>query len=91
MGIHIHIHHHTANEELIIKKLDQLMALNQTQFNEMVARLNTLTDDIAADYAKLLAEIAAGNITDESVAAATARIAQLEALGASVENPVPVV
>lgn len=74
---------------LIIEKLDLIMALTQQQFNELVARLDAVTNDIAADYQKLLDEIQAGNISDESVAAAKANIEKLEALGASVENPVP--
>lgn len=98
MRIDIHIYHHVPGDDdikqslnLIIQKLEKIMALNQAQFDEMVDRLNKVTDDIAADYKKLLDEIEAGKITDESVAAAKARLAQLEALGASVENPVPVV
>lgn len=95
-GRHDH-HYHTWIDEqklfaklnLIIEKLDEIMALTQQQFNELIARLNTVTNDIAEDYQKLLDEIQAGNISDESVAEAKANIERLEALGASVSNPVP--
>lgn len=65
------------------------MATRQEEFNELIARLNTVTNDIAADYQKLLDEIANNSVTAESIAAAEANIATLEALGASVSNPVP--
>lgn len=75
--------------DFIIKQNTQIIMLNQKQFDELIARLNTVTNDIAEDYKKLLAEIQAGNITDASVAEAKANIERLEALGASVSNPVP--
>lgn len=65
------------------------MPTRQEEFDAIMGRLNTVTNDVAADYAKLLAEIANGNVTPESIAAGEANVAILEALGASVENPVP--
>lgn len=65
------------------------MATRQEEFNELIARLNTVTNDIAADYQKLLDEIANNSVSAESIAAAKANIETLEALGASVSNPVP--
>lgn len=65
------------------------MATRQEQFDVMMGRLNTVTNDIAADYAKLLEEAKTNSVSAESIAAAETNIATLEALGASVENPVP--
>lgn len=65
------------------------MATRQEEFNELIARLNTVTNDIAADYQKLLDEIANNTVSAESIANAKANIETLEALGASVSNPVP--
>ena len=65
------------------------MPTRQEEFDALMARLNTVTNDIAADYAKLLAEIANNSVSAESIAAGNANVAILEALGASVENPVP--
>lgn len=65
------------------------MGERQDQFDAMIARLNTVTNDIAADYAQLLAEIANNTVSAESIAQGNANVATLEALGASVSNPVP--
>ena len=65
------------------------MPTRQEQFDALIARLNTVTNDIAADYQKLLDEAKNNSVTAESIAAAEANIATLEALGASVDNPVP--
>lgn len=65
------------------------MATRQEEFNEIIARLNTVSNDIAADYAQLLAEIANNTVSAESIAQGKANVATLEALGASVSNPVP--
>lgn len=65
------------------------MATRQEEFDALMGRLNTVTNDIAADYAKLLQEIADNSVSAESIAAGNANVATLEALGASVSNPVP--
>lgn len=66
------------------------MGAQQERFDQIMARLNTITSDIAADYKKLLEAIQNGDtISEESFAAAEANIAILETLGASVDNPVP--
>lgn len=65
------------------------MATRQEEFDAIIARLNTVTNDIAADYQKLLDEIASNTVSAESLANAATNIAALEALGASVTNPVP--
>lgn len=70
-------------------KLNTIMATSQERFDAIIARLDTITTDIAADYKKLLDEVRAGGVSDESFAKAEANIATLEALGASVDNPVP--
>lgn len=67
------------------------MAKSQERFDALMARLDAVTNDIAADYAKLLKAIQDGadSISEESFAAHEANIAKLEELGASVDNPVP--
>lgn len=65
------------------------MAKSQEQFDTLMARLDTVTNDIAADYQKLLDEIQSNTVSPASIAAAEANIAKLETLGASVANPVP--
>lgn len=65
------------------------MATRQEDFDALMGRLNTVTNDVAADYAKLLGEIANNTVSAESIAAGNANVAILEALGASVTNPVP--
>lgn len=61
----------------------------QEQFDALIARLNVATNDIAADLTNLKAQIAAGTVSDESLARLDSNIAALETLGASTENPVP--
>ena len=73
-------------------KLNQIMATSQERFDVLMGRLDTVSNDIAADYAQLLKAIqdgGAGSISEESFAKHEANIAKLETLGASVENPVP--
>lgn len=65
------------------------MPTRQEEFDAIIGRLNTVTNDIAADYQKLLDEIANNSVSAESLANAAANISTLEALGASVSNPVP--
>lgn len=65
------------------------MPTRQEEFDQMIADLNTVTNDIAADYEKLLGEIASNSVSAESIATAKVDIEKLKALGASVENPVP--
>lgn len=65
------------------------MATRQEEFDALMGRLNTVTNDVAADYALLLEQVANNSVTPESIAAGNANVAILEALGASVENPVP--
>ena len=65
------------------------MPTRQEDFDALMGRLNTVTNDVAADYAQLLAEIANNSVSAESIAAGNANVAILEALGASVSNPVP--
>lgn len=93
INIHLHIHNYPDREtkeslNLINNKLDKIMA-KQEQFDAMVARLNTATNDIAADLKLLKDQIAAGTVSDESLAKLDADIVKLEALGASTDNPIP--
>lgn len=78
-----------VNQFLIIQKIEQFMAKSQERFDALMARLDKVTTDIAGDFKTLLDEVKAGSVSDESFAKAEANIAALEALGASVDNPVP--
>lgn len=93
MGLfNIHIKDDRETKKLLIQinnKLDLIMAKSQEQFDALMGRLDTVTNDIAADYQKLLDEVQNGTVSPESLAAAAVNIAKLETLGASVENPVP--
>lgn len=61
----------------------------QERFDAILGRIDTVTTNIAADYQKLLDEVKAGTVSDESLAKAEENIAKLETLAASVDNPVP--
>lgn len=101
MNLHFHIDKLVIN--LPIEKIDKIlklvtdnnlkiktiMATQQERFDALMARLDTVSNDIAADYAQLIEEAKKGQVSEESFAKAEANIAKLEALGASVENPVP--
>lgn len=65
------------------------MPTNQEIFDAQLARLDTVTNDIAADYQKLIDDAAAKGVSAESLAKHEANVARLEGIGASVENPVP--
>lgn len=90
--MHLHIHLHDDREtkqllELIIKQNKIIMA-KQDQFDAAIVRLNAVTNDIAADLTLLKDQIATGTVSQASLDALDANIAQLEVLGASTENPV---
>lgn len=74
--------------KLLNSKLDLIMT-KQEQFDAALERLNTTTNDIAADLTLLKEQIQNGTVSDESLARLDANVATLEALGASTENPVP--
>lgn len=88
MRIHIHIHHHiTADDDaikkrldLIISKLDEVMN-RQERLDAAIADLNAGTNEIAADLQKLKDEIAAGNISEESLKNLEDNIEVLKQLG----------
>jgi hypothetical protein len=64
----------------------------QEQFDALFGpggRLDVVTNDIAADYQAFINEAKTGHVSEDSIAKAEARVAQLEALGASKDNPVP--
>lgn len=73
----------------IIKNQKTIMAQTQERFDLLMSRLDKVSNDIAADYQQMRDEAKKGTVSDESFAKAEANIAKLEALGASVENPVP--
>lgn len=76
----------TANDEinkrldLIIFNTEQIMT-KEERLAQAVADLNAGTNEIAADLQRLKDEIAAGTISEESLAALETNIAVLTALG----------
>lgn len=94
--INIHIHHHDKEAIAALEqKLDYVISQNkiimskQETLDALLVRLNATTNDIAADLKLLKDQIAAGTVSDESLAKLDVNIQALEALGASTENPVP--
>ena len=93
--IEYHYHNHVDTAEIlsllnILKTQNHhIMAKAQEQFDALMTRLDTVTNDIAADYQKLLDEIQNNTVSQESLDKAAANIQKLETLGASVDNPVP--
>jgi hypothetical protein len=73
---------------LILKNQFKIMA-KQDQFNESLARLDAATSEIASDLQALRDELAAGTISDASLATLDAKIAQLEAMGQDPADPIP--
>lgn len=63
----------------------------QERFDAMLADLNSTTNDIAEDYAKLLAEAQAGTVSEESISKGEANVAALKLLASQVPNEPPVV
>jgi hypothetical protein len=87
MNIHIHHHQHLSADvgvlrrlDLIISKLDLIMT-KEERLAQAVADLNAGTNEIAADLQKLKDELAAGNVSEESLAALETNIAVLQQLG----------
>ncbi|MEO6610707.1 MAG: hypothetical protein ABIT05_01195 [Chitinophagaceae bacterium] len=87
MRIDIHHHQHITADvgvlrrlDLIIVKLDLIMT-KEERLAQAVADLNTGTNEIAADLQKLKDELAAGNVSEESLAALETNIAVLQQLG----------
>jgi hypothetical protein len=101
-GIRVDHHHyfHFVNDETnvtlhaINSKLDKLMALTEQQFNEVFARIDTATNNIAARITKLEEDIKGLGLAAEVEARLLARTegmaTTLEALGKDPETvPVP--
>lgn len=63
----------------------------QERFDTILTNLNTVTNDLAADFALFIQEAKDGTISDESLAAAEAGVESLKALAASKENPTPTI
>jgi hypothetical protein len=66
-----------------------LKMTKQERIDKFNTELDTVTNDIAADYQQLKDEAVAGTVSDESIAQAEANIEKLKALGASVVAPAP--
>lgn len=65
---------------LIITKLDDIMT-REERLQQAIENLNAGTNEIAADLQKLKDEIAAGNVSEESLTALEDNIAVLQQLG----------
>jgi hypothetical protein len=78
---------------VIIKNQNKIMATLE-QFEAALARIDAATTDIAADIQSLKDQIAGAGLPAEVENSVLARLdtiaGQLEAIGGSVENPVPV-
>lgn len=82
---HVHIHNHPDREikeslNLIINKLNLIMT-KQEKLDQAIADLNAGTNEIAADLQKLKDELAAGNVSDESLQSLSDNIEVLKQLG----------
>lgn len=97
---HHHYFHGAGNEgdffaqilqklNLVISNQNTIMATSQERHDALMERLNVITNDIAADYQKLLDEARNNAVSQESLDRAEANIMRLEAIGASVANPLP--
>jgi hypothetical protein len=103
--MHIHGTDHADRSHEILKKLGDLVALIQqlqgkvstmatkADFDNLVASVNAATNNIAARIAALEAKIATGGLTADEEANVLTELASvranLEALGADPNNPVP--
>lgn len=74
---------------LINKKLNTMSKKND-EVLAAIDELNTATNDVASDLETLKGQLAAGTVTDATVATLTSSIARLKALGADPNDPVPV-
>ncbi len=88
MTITINVIHHKPGDDEINKKLDflinkieQLMTV-QERVDAALAGLNNVTNEIAADLKALKDAIAAGTVSEETVAKLEQNIAVLEAIAA---------
>lgn len=69
MGIHIHIHHHTAEEKTIIKLLNKII-MTQAEATQKINELTTQLGKVKAEVQKLIdAAQNQGNVSPELEAA----------------------
>lgn len=87
MKISIHHYHHISADgevfkrlDLILSKIDKIMT-RQEKLDQAIADLNAGTNEIAADLQRLKDEIAAGNVSDESLQSLADNIEVLKQLG----------
>lgn len=94
----IHIHQ-TVDTNEVVKKLDRIIKQNTTimakqeQFEAVLGRIDTATNKIAEQLRALKDQIAnqglPSEIEDQVLSRLETSATQLEAVGASPENPVP--
>lgn len=93
MGIHIHIHHHFVNENLIIQKLNAMSEI----VNQLKAKLEsqgTALDSIGTNVTGIQADVTAlkARIADLLANGATAaEVAELDALVNGISSKVDVI
>lgn len=87
MNINVHHYHHISADGEVLKRLDLIISQNEKIMNKQerldlaIANLNEGTNEIATDLQKLKDEIAAGNVSEESLAALETNIQVLKELG----------
>ncbi len=72
----------------IIQKINELMSTQKERFAVFNQKLDSVTNDIAADFEQLLRSVE-DKIPDADFEKAEANLEKLRGLGASVENPIP--
>ena len=89
MTINIHNHHHITADGVVLERLNliisklELIMTRQERIEAAIANLNAGTNEIAADLQKLKDEIAAGNVTEETLQLLDDNIAVLQQLGSA--------
>ena len=97
--IHHYIHSNTEHDSDVIKLLRKILNINenimakQEQFESVLSRIDTATNKIAEQLRALKDQISnqglPGDVEDQVLARLETAATQLEAVGASPENPVP--
>lgn len=86
----------TESQERVLEKLEMAQygdAATKAAVDEILARINTATNDIAAKIAALTAQLSQPGLNESEVSELKSQLealqAQLEGLAADPENPIP--
>lgn len=88
----VHKHYHEYDHrvvdllQLVISKLNKIMT-KEEQVLATLQGINEATNDIAADITALKDQIAAGTVTDETIAGLEAAAERLKGIAAETPNP----